>query len=128
MQVSPLYLIRDSGFLLGPTAYDDTSLIYVNDFDGKNLDNNPHINRNHVTVRQVSQIRKRRDSIRVRGASTPSTGSPFGSRLQAPPNRGGGIEQCFTSQSRDGMLSFRPSTQPLLRISLLLLLPSLAML
>ena len=31
---SPSYLIRDGGFL-GPTAYDDTSLTYDNDIDGK---------------------------------------------------------------------------------------------
>ena len=42
-------------------------------------------------------------------------------------SRGGGIEQCSISQPRDEMHSYSPSTQALLRMLLLLLLPSHAM-
>ena len=85
-------------------AYDDTRLTYVNDIDGQNLDNNRLINRNYVTVRQVSRTRKTGDSVpRAGGAPTPTTGLPFGSRLQAPPNRGGGIEQLSLLLLRQAM-------------------------
>ena len=43
------------------------------------------------------------------------------------PSRGGGIEQCSIPQPRDEMHSYSPSTQALLRMLLLLLLPSHAM-
>ena len=47
-------------------------------------------------------------------------------RFQFPgaPSRVGGIEQCSISQPRDEMHSYSPSTQALLRMVLLLLLPS----
>ena len=43
------------------------------------------------------------------------------------PSRGGGIEQCSIPQPRDEMHSYSPSTQALLQMLLLLLLPSHAM-
>ena len=43
------------------------------------------------------------------------------------PSRGGGIEQCSISQPRDAIRSYSPSTQALLLMLLLLLLPSHAM-
>ena len=43
------------------------------------------------------------------------------------PSRGGGIEQCSIPQPRDEMHLYSPSTQALLQMLLLLLLPSHAM-
>ena len=55
MRANPSYVIKDSGIQLALRDLDDTSLTYDIEIDGKNLDSkklhNPHINRNHVTVR-----------------------------------------------------------------------------
>ena len=148
MRISPSYLIGDGGFLLGPTAIaavsdlDDTSLhtcqqelglrrseiTYDNKIGGKNFDDerchDPHINRNQITVRKVG-YEKREISSPCRMLVHRLQQRD---RLSVPIcGRGGGIEQCSISQPRDEMHSYRPSTQALLHMLLLLLLPSHAM-
>ena len=153
MRISPSYLIGDGGFLLGPTAIaavsdlDDTSLhtcqqelglrrseiTYDNKIGGKNFDDerchDPHINRNQITVRKVSWIRKTGEFVpRADGWCSDSDNEiDFRFPFAGASSRGGGIEQCSISQPRDEMHSYSPSTQALLRMLLLLLLPSHAM-
>ena len=152
MQVSPSYLIGDGGFLLGPIR---RSLPYAHDLDmivcqqelgprrseitydrRKNFDNerchDPHINRNQINVRNVSWIRKTGDFIpdapRADGwCSDADNEIDFRFPVAGAPSRGGGIEQCSIPQPRDEMHSYSPSTQALLRMLLLLLLPRHAM-
>ena len=114
-QNSGSYLIRDGGFLLGTRSRSRWSK--CNEIDDENLDNerwhNPHINHNHVTVRQASRTRKTgySDSVpRARGAPTPKTRSTFGS-LCGRCRVGEAELSNALSQSRDDMLSYRPSTK-----------------
>ena len=102
--------------------------------DGKNFDNetchDPHINRNQITVRKVSWLYEKRESsspVRTVGAPTPTTRSTFGSHLRARRVGEAEVEQCPIFQPCDNMHSYSPSTQALLRMLLLRLLPRHAM-
>ncbi len=143
------YLIGGGGFLLCPMAIaairdlDDTGLHPLQKelglrrseitIDGKNFDNetchDPHINRNQITVRKVSWLRKTGEFVpRADGWCSDSDNEiDFRFSFAGASSRGGGIEQCPIFQPCDNMHSYSPSTQALLRMLLLRLLPRHAM-
>ena len=81
---------------------------------------------NQITVRKVSWLRKTGEFVhRADGWCSDSDNEiDFRFPFAGASSRGGRIEQCPISQPRDQMHSYSPSTQALLRMLLLRLLPS----
>ena len=90
----------------------------------------------HIILAVIKSLFRRFLGIRKTGEFVPRADSwcsdsdneiDFRFPFAGASSRGGGIEQCSISQPRDEMHSFSPSTQALLRMLLLLLVPSHAM-
>ena len=88
----------------------------------------------HITLTVIKSLFEKFLGIRKTGEFVPRADGwcsdneiDFRFPFAGASSRGGGIEQCSISQPHDEMHSYSPSTQALLRMLLLLLLPSHAM-